>query len=55
MDDIVNVLGATLGDRQQVAGRNEISFNGQNLSSGIYFYRIQARNYVETKQMLLLK
>ncbi|MCX6156611.1 MAG: InlB B-repeat-containing protein [Ignavibacteriae bacterium] len=32
-----------------------VMFNGSNLSSGVYFYRIIADKYVMTKKMLLLK
>ncbi len=31
------------------------SFDGSNFSSGVYFYRIQAREYSETKKMLMIK
>ncbi|MCX6157804.1 MAG: T9SS type A sorting domain-containing protein, partial [Ignavibacteriae bacterium] len=32
-----------------------VMFNGSNLSSGVYFYRIIADKFVMTKKMLLLK
>ncbi|MCF6271376.1 MAG: T9SS type A sorting domain-containing protein [Melioribacteraceae bacterium] len=55
---IYNVLGkevATIFDREQPAGKYNLTFNGSNLSSGIYFYTISAGDYFEAKRMLLLK
>ncbi len=60
---IYNVLGeevATLVNRKESAGFKEISWNGKNnrgiqVGSGIYFYRIEAGNFVKSKKMLLLK
>ncbi|RPI15216.1 MAG: T9SS C-terminal target domain-containing protein [Ignavibacteriae bacterium] len=37
------------------AGKHTIQFNGENLSSGIYFYKIEAGEYVEIKKMILIK
>ena len=45
----------TLVNSQQTAGHHEINFDGSNLSSGIYFYRIQTGNFMQTKKMILLK
>jgi parallel beta-helix repeat protein len=36
-------------------GRYEVSFNANNLPSGVYFYRITAGDYLNTKKMLLIK
>ena len=33
----------------------EIEFNGSNLASGVYIYRLQANSYLESKMMVLLK
>ena len=53
-----NVLGrrvATLVNTSQQKGAHEVSFNASKLSSGIYFYRLQAGNKVFVKKMLLMK
>ena len=55
---IYDVLGnevATLVDEYREAGRYEITFDASNLSSGIYFYRLQAGDYLQTRKMILLK
>ena len=55
---VYDVLGneiTTLVNEFKPAGSYSISFDASKLSSGIYFYRLQAGNYVETKKMLLLK
>ena len=58
---IYDVLGnevATLVDEYKNAGSYEVEFNaGQNssLSSGVYFYKLQAGSFVQTKKMILTK
>ncbi|HRI86435.1 MAG TPA: T9SS type A sorting domain-containing protein, partial [Ignavibacteria bacterium] len=37
------------------AGNYEASFSGEDLSSGVYFYRIEAGELSQTKRMMLLK
>ena len=39
----------------KVAGKYTYDFNAASLSSGVYFFRINAGNYSETKRMVLLK
>lgn len=46
---------STLVNEVKNAGTYEAEFNGSNLASGVYFYRLQAKNYSETKKFLLLK
>lgn len=56
--DVYNVLGqkvATLVDGFQTRGRHEVNFSSSGLSSGVYFYRLQAGNFVQTKKMLLVR
>jgi hypothetical protein len=45
---------ATLVSGDQNAGYHEVKFDARNLSSGVYFYRLQAGNFVQTKKLLLL-
>jgi len=55
---IYDVLGkevATLVDAAQGTGNYSVSFNAENLSSGIYFYTLKAGNFIKTKKMLLLR
>ena len=55
---IYDVLGnevAKLLDEEKPIGAYSIKFNAEKLSSGIYFYRLQAGDYIETKKMILMK
>lgn len=61
---VYNTLGkeiATLVDELKPAGSYEIEFNtvmishGVSLPSGVYFYKLQAADYTETKKMILLR
>jgi len=60
---IFNVLGQkvkTLVDGQQAAGYNTVWWdgkdeNGDQVASGIYFYRLQADKFSEVKKMMLMK
>lgn len=55
---VYDVLGseiATLISDVKNAGNYEISFDAVNIPSGVYFYKLQAGNFVETKKMMLLK
>ena len=46
---------AVLVDGFQSAGNQTVKFSGDDLTSGIYFYRLQTANEVITKKMTLLK
>jgi hypothetical protein len=55
---VYDVLGkevTTLVNEFRSAGNYSIEFNANGLSSGIYFYRLNAGNYSETKKMILLR
>lgn len=55
---VYDLLGneiATLVDEEKPVGVYEINFNASNLASGIYFYKIQAGSFVQTKKMILLR
>lgn len=46
---------ATLVNEEKSSGRYSVDFNATGLSSGIYFYKLTAGNFVETKKMILMK
>jgi len=55
---VFDVLGneiALLVNEEKPAGSYEVEFDATNLASGIYFYRLQASSFVETKKMVLVK
>jgi len=53
--DITGRMISELANTNLQAGSYETEFNGGNISSGIYYYRIEAGNFVETKKMILIK
>ncbi len=53
--DVLGKVVATLVNGEKLQGNYEINFNGKNLSSGVYFYRLEAGSFMETKKFLLLK
>ena len=56
--DIYNVLGqniCTLLDETKPAGRYSVPFDGSNLPSGVYFYRLQAGSHTDMKKMVMLR
>jgi hypothetical protein len=55
---VYDVLGnevATLVNEEKPIGSYEVEFDAIELPSGIYFYRLQAGDFVETKKMVLMK
>jgi hypothetical protein len=55
---VYNLIGqevATLINTYQTSGEYVVTFNASNLSSGVYFYRLDAGSYNVVKKMMLLK
>jgi hypothetical protein len=61
--EIFNILGQrvrTLVDEAQTAGKKEVIWDGKDekgneLASGVYFYKLQAGDFTQTKKMVLMK
>lgn len=55
---VLNILGeeiAILVNGEQDKGYHKVEFDGSKLSSGVYFYKIQSGNFINTKKMILLR
>jgi hypothetical protein len=55
---VYDVLGnevATLINEEKPAGSYEVEFNASELSSGIYFYKLQAGSFIQIRKMILVK
>ncbi|MEJ2055262.1 MAG: T9SS type A sorting domain-containing protein, partial [Calditrichaceae bacterium] len=55
---IYNILGekiVTLVSGNQPAGAYSVKWNAGKFPSGVYFYRLQAGDFVQTRRMLLIK
>ncbi len=55
---IIDALGQTietLVNEQLQPGTYQLTLDGNNYTSGVYFYRLVADDFVETKKMLLVK
>lgn len=55
---IFNVLGqriCTLVDEVQEAGYRTVDWNAAGCASGVYFYRLEANGFLETKKMILMR
>jgi len=53
--DILGKEVKTLVNENKSAGNYIVKFDGSNLSSGVYFYRLEAGDFIQTKRMVLLK
>ncbi len=55
---VFDILGREVAvpvDKFQKRGKYSVVFNAENLSSGMYFYRLEANGFTETKKMILIK
>lgn len=55
---VYDVLGnevALLVNEYRTAGNYSINFNASNLSSGVYYYKLTAGNFTQTKKMILMR
>ena len=55
---VFNLLGqevTRLVSQNQEVGNHKVTWNASNFASGIYFYRLQAGDFVKTRKMVLLK
>lgn len=53
--DLLGQKMCTLVSERQEAGNHKVEWDASGFTSGIYFYRIQAGDFVQTKRMLLIK
>ena len=47
-------VGPWMKSGDMEAGDHEVQFDGSKLASGVYFYRLRAGDFVETKRLLLI-
>ncbi len=55
---VFDILGrevSVLVNERKNAGSYEVKFDASNLASGVYFYRLQTGNFVDTKKLLLIR
>jgi len=55
---VYDVLGneiVTLVNKEKPTGVYEVEWNADGFPSGVYFYRLQANNFLKTKKMILMK
>ena len=53
--DILGRLVAVLVNEKKMPGFYEVKFDGTNVASGVYFYRLQAGSFVATKKLVILR
>jgi hypothetical protein len=55
---VYDILGrevTALVNERRDAGVHEVRFDGSNLASGVYFYRLQAGDFVQSRKLTILK
>ncbi|MHB1687480.1 MAG: T9SS type A sorting domain-containing protein [Ignavibacteriaceae bacterium] len=55
---VYDILGrevVSLINEEKQSGKYQVTFNANNLSSGIYFYRIKAGEFIQTERLILLR
>jgi len=53
--DLLGRMVSVLVNERREAGVHEVKFNGSNLASGVYFYRLTAGDFVQTRKLLLVR
>jgi hypothetical protein len=53
--DMLGREGAVIVNERRDAGVHEVKFDGAGLSSGVYLYRLQAGEFVQTLKLVLLQ
>jgi hypothetical protein len=53
--DVTGKVISTLLNETFNAGEHTVLFNAENLSSGVYYYKLESGNFSDTKKMLLIK
>jgi hypothetical protein len=55
---VYNILGqevATLVDEEMQPGSYEVRWDASGMASGVYLYRLQAKDFIDTKKLVLLR
>jgi hypothetical protein len=55
---IYNLLGeevTTIVNSTQKAGKYEVTFNANNLATGVYIYRLETGSFTSSKKLMLMK
>jgi len=54
-DILGNEVSVLVNNQRYDAGKYRADFNGSNLASGIYYYKLSTGNFTDTKKMMLIK